>query len=266
MNTDAVREMDSVLHRFQEAAHDIRRVRATAAAQAKAEKRIGNVFTRQGGIFLRRFDVFRNRFSESVSDADIDPLFSDAEDATDGDMALALTDAATEGLIAGMGVATAQFNISTSFDLHNPRAAAYMKEHGAALVTKIDEETRNLIKTVLDDGINNGWSYGKIARMIHDRYDDMSVARAQRIAVYETGMAYEKGNAVVVRDLQDGGLEMEKSWLTVGDDKVEEECLANEADGWIPADEAHSSGDMEPLQHGGCRCSELYRMKGSVYE
>ena len=63
------------------------------------------------------------------------------------------------------------------------------------------------------------------------------------------------------QDLADHGIEMEKQWSSMKDDKVSDGCNANELDGWIPISQPHSSGDMHPLRFPGCRCDELYRRK-----
>lgn len=45
-------------------------------------------------------------------------------------------------------------------------------------------------------------------------------------------------------------------WVTVGDDRVREIHLANEAEGWIPVGQRFSSGDLFPgdVTPYGCRC------------
>src|SRR5208282_2235305 len=45
-----------------------------------------------------------------------------------------------------------------------------------------------------------------------------------------------------------------KRWVTVGDDAVEEICLANEDQGVIDLDEDFDSGDDAPPAHPNCRC------------
>ena len=106
-----------------------------------------------------------------------------------------------------------------------------------------------------------------MAKAIKDRYQEFAVgvpqqhirSRAELISITEAGMAYESGSSIVVRDLQDAGLRMEKSWLTVGDQRVDPHCAANQAQGWIAFDEAFSDGSMQPLSHPACRCTALYR-------
>ena len=70
----------------------------------------------------------------------------------------------------------------------------------------------------------------------------------------EIGDAYAEGNLIVAQELAAAGIEMEKAWSTVGDDKVSELCAGNEAQGWIPLEDAFQSGHQRPLGHPGCRC------------
>jgi len=46
-----------------------------------------------------------------------------------------------------------------------------------------------------------------------------------------------------------------KYWQTTGDERVSDECQANEAEGPIPIDQAFSSGVDTIPNHPGCRCS-----------
>ena len=83
------------------------------------------------------------------------------------------------------------------------------------------------------------------------------------LAMFLLSNTYERGNMGVAEDLETAGLEMEKSWLAVGDDKVCDVCRANAAEGWIPLGQTFSGGVDRPLQHPACRCCALYRRKGA---
>jgi len=164
-----------------------------------------------------------------------------------------------------------QLNIGISFDLKNPRAVKYFKNYGADLIKGINEETRSRIKTLIENGLDNGHSYDRIAKDMRSMFNDWSQltskerkalrSRTQLIAITEVGNAYQQGNIDLVRAAMDTGLAFEKSWLTVGDNKVDPHCKANEDQGWIDVDEVFSSGVDRPLDHPGCRCSALYRRK-----
>ncbi len=83
---------------------------------------------------------------------------------------------------------------------------------------------------------------------------------ANGIVTHNCAYAYEEGNASLVRDIEEVGIKMEKSWSTIGGDACEEICGPNEAEGWIAADDAFQSGDMQPPGHPNCRCTTLYRV------
>lgn len=162
-----------------------------------------------------------------------------------------------------------KFQTGISFNLKNPRAVKYFKNYGTTLVKNINEETRSRIKTLIENGLDNGHSYDRIARDMRSMFNDWSQltpkeksalrTRTQLIAVTETGNAYQQGNIDLVRSAMDNGLKFQKSWLTVGDGKVDPHCKANEDQGWIDVDETFSSGVDRPLDHPGCRCSTLFR-------
>jgi len=136
-------------------------------------------------------------------------------------------------------------------------------------VTKITETTREFINTIMVQSANEGWSYDQTAEALTQRFQEFAIgkpqshidSRAHLIAVTEAGNASLEGQMIVARDLQDAGIEMEKSWSTVGDDKVTEGCLENEAAGWIALNKEFPSGHMRPLRFPGCRCDLQTRMK-----
>jgi len=170
--------------------------------------------------------------------------------------------------LGGMAM-IAEMGMKIAFDLKNPRAVNYLRDYGAKLITKINETTRETLQTLIAQGTEEGWSYKRTAGEIISRFEEMAVgkpqehidSRAHLIAITETGNAYEEGNRIVAKDLQDAGIEQEKFWSTVGDDRVSEGCQENEAAGWIGIDEEFPSGDQRPLRFPGCRCLALYRMK-----
>jgi len=172
-----------------------------------------------------------------------------------------------EALLAGASEVIGMIGVDYAFGLANPRAVAYLEAHGYGLISQIDSVTRGNIATIVTNGTAEGWSYNRVAREITSLYSEMAIGKPQRhidsrahlIAVTEAGNGYEEGNLAVVRDLEDGGLRMEKKWLTVGDDRVSDGCQANQAEGWIPVAQAFQSGHARPLRFPGCRCTTEYR-------
>jgi hypothetical protein len=252
--------------------------RVLAPIVARLEREVARAFRAQGQRFVRSLGSLRSRFTESavlretLTADDWLRLFDEATGATTEIFFGAIQSAAQAALTAGAQNAIADVGIDSAFNLRNPRAEAYLQAHGYGLISQIDSVTRGNIATIIDEGVREGWSYNAMAREITALYSQMAVGRPQQhigsrahlIAVTEAGQAYESGNEMVVRDLQDAGLRMEKKWLTVGDDRVSAGCRANEAEGWIPLERSHRSGDMRPLRFPGCRCTELYqRARGS---
>lgn len=255
------------LTRFLEAATAAHKWRVVRPMERALQKDMRKAFTAQGNAFLDGLTAQKGKFEEALTPADWLQIFDAAAKATYTLFLDPLQATAAAGLTAGAEAVIADLDIATSFDLANPRAVQYINQHGAANVAGINSTTRSYLQTLISQGIDEGWSYGQMAVAIKRRYAEFAVgvpqqhirSRAELIAVTESGMAYESGSAIVVRDLQDSGLRMEKSWLTVGDKNVDPHCAANQAQGWIPFDEAFSDGSMQPLSHPSCRCTALYR-------
>lgn len=173
------------------------------------------------------------------------------------------------GLLLGAGALAGALGIDfeKAFSLKNPRAVAYLEAHGAALVTKINDETRSQMRTLLVQAGDEGWSYTRTAKAIREHFDGFAGLkpqahirdRATLVAVTEAGQAYEEGSRIVALGLAEAGIRMEKYWRTSGDEKVSQGCRDNEAAGWIPLEELFPSGHDRPLRFPGCRCSAKYQ-------
>ena len=268
--------------RFLGEARAISAERRKAQLERALQQEVAALFLRQGDMFLRKFAKLREvwpvqeaatfappytppsweAFWRDVSDATKDPF----ENALNKVIEIAMTIGGESLANAGMGVA---------FDLRHPYAERYLWEHGAVNVSNINKTTEDYIRTVVAHGAEEGWSYDRVARAISDRFEEFAVgkpqqhidSRAHLVAVTEVGMAYEAGNRTVANSLSEMGLQMEKSWLTAGDNRVcSEECELNqnaapENSGWIPIDEPFPSGHQQPLAHPACRCAALYRRR-----
>jgi SPP1 gp7 family putative phage head morphogenesis protein len=78
--------------------------------------------------------------------------------------------------------------------------------------------------------------------------------RREVIARTETAKAVSQGDAEAAKA---AGAKW-KIWQTTGDNRVSDECQANEAQGPIPVKQSFTSGASEPPQHPRCRCSVSY--------
>jgi hypothetical protein len=271
-----------ILDRFLEAVARTRREKALAQETAKAERAIGQAFKEQGRVFLESWEraVRRAGLREGppppppppVDPAlalSWEPAFSDAEIAS-----LQLFEEPIQALVeaaiqSGARAAIADLKADISFNLANPRAVAFLEQYGAERVAMINQTTREAIRQMVARGVDLGLSYDQVAEEISSRFREFAGgkpqlhidSRAHLVAVQEAGEAYEEGNVIVGRDLQAAGIQMEKRWLTVRDERVSELCRTNAAAGWIPLEQSFPSGHDRPLGHVACRCTALYQRK-----
>lgn len=216
---------------------------------------------------LKRFKHHAHFFQEAAAVPPFEHDFDAVSELTSKTMQEAIKRGIEEAMLTGASTLLTELSLSLRFDLEDPRAVAYLENRGAALVSGINETTREGIKDILANGVKENFSYGQIAKQIKDQFDGFSAPsplqhirnRAELIADTELGNAFESTRSTVASDLMSGGIDMEKSWLTIGDDRVSEDCSSNEAAGWIPAQDNFPSGDDTPLAHPGCRCTALYR-------
>lgn len=157
---------------------------------------------------------------------------------------------------------------SGAFSLPNYKAQKYANDHAAEAVSQINATTRGEIARIVQQGIENGTSYGDIAKAINTKFKDFAVPQPQKhianrgvlVAVTELANAYCEANLQTASMLQDSGVQMMKAWLTMEDSRVSDGCEANQNAGWIPLDQEFPSGHARPPRFPGCRCDMLTDM------
>jgi hypothetical protein len=233
---------------------------ATAGRQYAAN------FRKQRTLYLARLPKLESFFlasqiKEAAYDADITDIADQVSRLTSADVQAINQRLAVQSIKQGYTKLATDFGMEGSFTLAHPDAVAWARQHAAAAVTEINDTTRKEIQRLIADGIDAGKSYSQVAREIRGS-GIFSVDRAQMIAVHENAMAYENGASMLIADLEETGLTMEKAWSTVGVDQCEI-CLGNETAGWIPNGDAFPSGDKFPPNHPRCRCTCLYQRQGT---
>lgn len=243
----------------------LRRERALNPLVRRAEAAMGRMFRRQGRTLLRELAKRRQVFTESAEDDAIMAAFDAA--ANDPEM-MAWLETYGSAAFAEAMMATGTFlALDAAFELPFPEATTYARRRSAELVRGLDATTRESLRTMVATATEKGWSYNRLAAEIRLKFDGFAgkmpqqhiQTRAHMVAVTELGQAYEEGNAAAAKAVQAVGIALEKAWLTVGDDRVDPSCSANEGAGWIPLDDPFPSGVMHPLDHPGCRCAGLTR-------
>ena len=254
-----------------------RREKETRRAELELRRAYQDIFRKQGRLFVKEFAKLKPLFprvteANNAAVVNIIPLLNIVFDLTQGEAIDALEtgmwasmEAGANNLIQMVGAA------GYSFDLAFPQAVEYISTHGAARVTSINETTRDVVRGIVTQAVENGTSWGKVADQLIDQFEAFAQRpnyvvswlnnRAELIAVTEIGNAYEAGSAAMADRLVQAGLEMEKKWEGARDNRTSKACLSNMDIGWIPIAQAFPSGAMQPLNHPGCRHTALYRRK-----
>lgn len=136
----------------------------------------------------------------------------------------------------------------------------------AEKVTRINNTTKNMIRGIIQAGLNDGESNSSIASSIKDA-GRFSRIRASLIATTETHSAATNATKTMVADFK---FKKEKRWMTAGDERVRE-SHANVSQEWIDEDEKFDVGgellDIPGDPNGSarnvcrCRCVVMYRRK-----
>lgn len=159
--------------------------------------------------------------------------------------------------------------LGVSFDLVSQEAIDYVTKLKDLQLSNfrgsIQRETKNRIQKILIDAIEEGTSYGEVARKIKSQAEAgvFSRARAELVATNQVGRAYGTGNDEMVRKFTfETGAITQKSWRTVNDGNVTPECKQNQEQEWLGMEEAFLSGDeyAPRLKNPRCRCVTTYRV------
>jgi len=138
-------------------------------------------------------------------------------------------------------------------DLVNTQAVTWAQEHAADLITKLEDDTRDMIRSAVVQAQEEGWSTKKLADALQENHG-FSDARAEMIARTETIRADCQGNLAAYKN---SALVSGKSWLLGSEHPADDECDDNAAEGVIPLDQDFSSGDEAPPAHPNCTCDFL---------
>ena len=258
---DAVREVV-------DAANERRKWRALSASVSDLETRAGAMFHSQSRDVGRAVATWQSKWpvrEDALPDKVADSVGGRLRRRRGRDAEL-LRMPLLNAMGAALGVVgSATYGIS--FTLEDVGATAYMKARGAELVRELNATTVDDLRGILSRGIEEGWSYGRVAKEITAKYASYAAPRGQLgmptrahlIGVTENAKAYEASHLAMARELEAAGLPMLKEWGESGDERVCEVCIGNAGEGALPLESSFGSGDLMPPAHPACHCwAETY--------
>lgn len=141
------------------------------------------------------------------------------------------------------------------FNLVNERSVQYADETAADLVTQISETTRDRLRSLVADAIENADGVNELKAAIQDS-ELFSADRAELIARTEIGNAHMAG---ALEGAKASGLQLQKASLLGSEHDRDDDCDDNAEAGYIGLSELFPSGDEAPLYHPGCACSLVFQ-------
>jgi SPP1 gp7 family putative phage head morphogenesis protein len=167
------------------------------------------------------------------------------------DLADILEDMAAEGGAAALAQVIAEIT-EDQLGQVSSRAVDYAAERSAELITDIEESSRDMVRSTVARGVEEGWTNERIADELEGNYAFGS-KRAETIARTETAYADIQGN---LEGYRASGVVSGKEWI-VAQDEMCEDCeglngIVVGLDEQFPDD----GGDGPPL-HPNCRCDIL---------
>jgi hypothetical protein len=268
MNPQEAKKLQDICDDFLEATIETAREKKLRSVYVDMRESVADGFRAQKKEFLKNFEKYKKTlFNEALGGSEVNNELEKIFTITDELIKAPINEGVRKAIETGGMQAMKEVGEGLSFNIEHPEAVNYINKRGAEAVTQINETTRKRINRIVTSGLQKGKSYDKVAKEISDEFEQFAVGRPQKhidsrahhVAVTEAGNAFEHGNSVGANQMEEMGLDIEKSWHTVGDEEVSQGCADNESDGWIKKNELHTSGHQHPLRFPGCRCHERYR-------
>lgn len=258
-----------VFEEFLEASQVAQKTESLKPIIARVEKDMQRLFRKQKRLYLEGLAKQKLLFAESIGNPEHNRICDNVFFATQTEMEEILRETNSRSIKIGGDNTLFDLRMAISFNLENPRAVDYLSQHGAKMVTKINETTRDYLKTVVTEGVEKGWSYDRMANKITERFEQFAIgkpqahidSRAHLIAVTESAHAYETGGQIAANSIESMGILLQKKWHNVGDSRVSAGCRINSQADWIDNDKEFPSGHQHSPRFPGCRCTVLRRRK-----
>lgn len=148
--------------------------------------------------------------------------------------------------------------VDFAFDVTNPRATEWVKNHSLELIDDLSETTREDIRELLEDAFDGEYDVDQLSDEIDKLIGDDD--RAEKIARTETMTASNQGQLEAWDQAVEAGLLTggeSKEWITTPDDRLCPICEPLDGQTVGLNEEFEVDGDMidAPPAHPNCRCT-----------
>lgn len=144
------------------------------------------------------------------------------------------------------------------FDVTNPEAVEWIKDHAGDLIKNVSKTTREEIKDLVERAFTEQFDVDDLAEQISEIIGDDT--RAEVIARTETMNASNEGQQQLWEQAQEAGFltgEEKKEWITTPDDRLCPICEPMDGVTVAMSEDFNVDGDQvdNPPAHPNCRCT-----------
>lgn len=251
-------EKRSVLAYRKALADALGKARKQIAAHVRKElSKVGKVADPDANIEALAQQVAANIPTEAISDA-AGPLGDAAEQAAREVAKGALVRVGLgddEGMVERVSERAVNIARERSAELVGMKwdesASEYVPNPNADMA--ITESTRDMIRQIVADGLNENLSADDIAERLETSLA-FSPERADLIAKTEIARVNSDAALETYAAAREAGVQIKKKWIVAAKD-VCDDCTLNAKQGPIDLDEAFQSGEKAPPEHPHCRCA-----------
>lgn len=206
------------------------------------------------GAWFRKQALYVGAHADEMTLANSDHVFDDNATVDNSRLERSIIMA----YLAGMLWASSKYDLGLTYNENSISVVLY-RQHVQELITQLNDTTKRDIQSVLIASSEADLSNVEQIKAIKQLLVSYETTRSALVGSYESLRAFNVGSYQAVQDSAATGIRYDKLWLTAGDDRVEQECIDNAAQGWISLSVVYNDGLQCPPAHVGCRCALDYR-------
>lgn len=205
------------------------------------------------GAFFRKQMLAMSARLDELDETNSDTLFDSSTQSVDKSR---LERSIVMAYLAGLLWANHTYKLNRLYNASDIHVLLYQSQHIPTLFTQLNDTTKHDIRDIVTNGLDAEIGLLAIRKSIKQLLVSYEGSRAALVGSYESIRAFNLGMYSAIMDTD---VPYEKQWLTAGDNRVEQECEDNRAQGWVALSVVFNDGLQCPPAHVGCRCALDYR-------